>query len=118
MMKRQLLEYKASLQLHSRLSSEQLLTTYLNRADFGDGAIGIHDASQHYFQKAPRELSIGHAAMLVGLIKSPSRFSPSKHPERAKQRRDEVIQSMVEMQFIDAEAGRMAANSDLQLVQQ
>lgn len=107
MLKRHLLEYRASVQVRRNFSSEQLLTIYLNRAYFGDGGIGIENAAQHYYGKHSSDLDVAQSAMIAGLLKAPSMYSPERHPDRAKTRRDAVLTAMVSRGFlssVDAEA--------------
>jgi membrane carboxypeptidase/penicillin-binding protein len=111
MLKRHLLEFKASIQLRRRFTSEQLLTIYLNRAHFGNDLIGVESASLHYFGKRASELDIPQAALIAGLIKGPSRYSPERHPDRAKERRDEVIGEMLRNGSITAEQAAAAQQS-------
>jgi penicillin-binding protein 1A len=102
-MTRQLEELRTAVQLERRFSRRELFTIFANRAYFGDNLVGVEAASQSFFQKDPIQLRIGDAALLAGLIKSPSRFSPFEHPDRALQRRNEVLDAMVEAHFVDAE---------------
>lgn len=95
MLRRHLREYKASVQLRRRFTEPQLLTIYLNRAYFGNGLVGIENASQHFYQKHPADLNVSEAAMMAGLIKGPQVYSPSLHPDRAKTRRDAIIAAML-----------------------
>ena len=111
MLKRHLLEYKASVQLRRRFTPEQLLTIYLNRAYFGNDLIGVESASLHYYGKHASELDIPQAALLAGLIKGPSRYSPERHPDRAKERRDEIIGEMLRNGGITAEQAAAAQQS-------
>ena len=60
----------------------------------------VEAAAQHYFHKEPNQLLIGEAALLAGLVARPSYFSPTKHPDRSIQRRNEVIDAMVQVHAI------------------
>lgn len=111
MLKRHLLEYKASVQLQRRFTPEQLLTIYLNRAYFGNDVIGVESASLHYYGKHASALDVPQAALIVGLIKGPNRYSPERHPDRAKERRDEVIGAMLRNGSITAEQAAVAQQS-------
>jgi penicillin-binding protein 1A len=113
MLKRHLLEYKASVQLRRRFTSEQLMTIYLNQAYFGNELIGVESASLHYYGKHASELDIPQAALIAGLIKAPSLYSPERHPDRAKQRRDAVIEAMLKNGNITAEQARAAEQTAL-----
>ena len=111
MLKRHLLEYKASVQMRRRFTPEQLVTIYLNQADFGKDLVGAENASLHYYGKHASDLDIGQAAMIAGLLKSPMMYSPERHPERAKERRDFVIQGMLTNGTITAEQAEAAEQS-------
>ena len=92
MLKRHLLEYKAAVQMRRRFTPEHLATICLNQASFGQDLVGAESASLHYYGKHASDLNVARAAMIAGLLKSPTRYSPERHPERAKERRDFVIQ--------------------------
>ncbi len=87
-------EYFQALQIDARLSKEEILTQYLNRAPFGGNVVGIQAASRRYFDKDWSDLSLAEAAVLAGLPQSPSRLRPDRHPERALQRRAYVLGRM------------------------
>jgi len=108
MLKRHLLEYKAAVQMRRRFTSEQLVTTYLNQAPFGQDVVGAESASLHYYGKHASELDVPQAALIAGLIKAPSIYSPERHPDRAKERRDLVIQGMLRNGTITAEQAQAA----------
>lgn len=97
MVERHLLEYKAAAQLREKFKHSQLLTIYLNRASFGDGGVGVANASQHFYRKQPADLNVSEAAMIAALIKAPQFYSPTLHPDRAKERRDAVIAVMLKL---------------------
>ncbi|MBV9512159.1 MAG: penicillin-binding protein 1A, partial [Caulobacteraceae bacterium] len=81
--------------LETHFSKKQILSLYLNRVYFGEGAYGIEAASQRYFNKPATQLSIGEAALLAGLMKGPSRYSPVSAQRRAERRATVVLDSMV-----------------------
>jgi penicillin-binding protein 1C len=89
-----------ALQLESRLTKEQILDQYLNRAPFGGNLAGAGAASRAYFGKEPSSLSLSEAALLAGLPQSPSRLRPDRHPDRAASRRDWVLDRMEACGFI------------------
>jgi len=103
-------------QLERRFSRQELLTIFANRAWFGHGQVGVQAASQYFFQKDPNQLQIGEAAMLAGLIRAPARLSPLAHPDRALERRNEVLDAMVARHAISAEEGAIAKASSLGVV--
>ncbi|NOY54833.1 MAG: PBP1A family penicillin-binding protein [Actinobacteria bacterium] len=104
---RKLTEAALALRLEERLTKEQILERYLNTVYFGDGAYGVGTATAHYFGKAPADLTVGEAALLAGLIQSPSDTDPYRHPDAALRRRRVVLNKMVELGWLssgDAEA--------------
>ena len=94
-LKRQLAEVRTSVQLDRHFTTNQLLDIYLNRVHFGPGVYGVENAAEHYFAKPASQLSTPEAALLMGLIRAPDRFSPLTHPDNALTRRNEVIDAMV-----------------------
>src|SRR5262249_43491707 len=78
----------------------EILETYLNEIYLGQrgsrGLYGVWEGAQFYFGKEPKDLTIGEAAMLAGLIRSPGRLSPGRNPVAAKRRRDEVLRALVD----------------------
>lgn len=82
--------------LELKFSKDEILALYLNRVYFGAGAYGIEAASQRYFDKSAKDLTVGEAALLAGLLKAPSRYSPVSESERAAARATVVLDEMVE----------------------
>ena len=82
--------------LETKFSKKQILSLYLNRVYFGEGAYGIEAASQRYFNKPASQLSVGEAALLAGLMKGPTRYSPVSETDRAERRATVVLDKMVE----------------------
>jgi len=76
-------------------TKEEVLFLYLNQIYLGHGAYGVEAASENYFGKSARELNLAECTMLAGLPQAPSRYSPFKHPERAKQRQIYALNRMV-----------------------
>jgi len=110
---REVAELRTAVQLERHFSRQELFTVFANRAWFGDGQVGVEAASQHFFRKEPSQLQVGEAALLAGLIGAPARFSPLAHPDRAVQRRNEVIDAMIAAQAIGAKEGEAAKVGDL-----
>lgn len=108
---RQVKEVRTAAQLERRFSRRELFTIFANRAWFGDGQTGVEAASEHFFGKEPNQLQVAEAALLAGLIRAPSRFSPYAHPDRALQRRNEVIDAMVATNTVSAAEGEAAKAS-------
>src|SRR5215204_2328193 len=104
-MARKLQEVELALWLERKHSKNEILELYLNRVYFGSGAYGVEAAAQRYFGKSAKNVSIAEAAMLAGLVKSPSRLAPNRNPEGAEQRAQIVLAAMADAKFItDAQA--------------
>lgn len=89
-------ELALALWLELRLSKTDILELYLNRVYFGGGAYGIEAASKRYFDRSARELTLGQAALIAGLLKAPSKYSPVSSPGAARARSRVVLAKMVE----------------------
>ncbi len=109
-MRRKAEELMLAFWLERHYSKDEILALYLNRVYFGAGAWGAEDASRRYFGKAAGELEIGEAALLAGLLKAPSRYSPSNDAQRAAVRATVVLDLMHGTGRI-TEAERIAAAS-------
>jgi len=94
-LRRKIQEVLLALWLEHKFTKDQILTIYLNRVYLGSGAFGLAAASQHYFGKRPQELSLYEAAVIAGLLKAPSKYSPSNNPQLADQRATQVLENMV-----------------------
>jgi len=94
---RKLSQMKLATELEKKYSKDQILLMYLNTVYFGRGAYGIWAAAQEFFQKTPDRLSLLESAMIVGLVQSPINYDPSKYPDRALKRRNEVLHNLVEV---------------------
>jgi penicillin-binding protein 1A len=99
-MARKLQEVELALWLERKHSKSEILELYLNRVYFGSGAYGVEAAAQRYFGKSARNVTIAEAAMLAGLVKSPSRLAPNRNPEGAEQRAQIVLSAMADAKFI------------------
>ena len=106
--RRKLQELILAWRIESRFSKDEILELYLNKVYFGDGLYGVEAASQGYFAKSPAELSISEAALLAGLVKSPSSYAPTVNMERAVARRNIVLQAMLDNDVIDRATWREA----------
>lgn len=99
-MRRKVQEALLTLQLESRLNKQQILALYLNRVYLGAGAYGMDGAARRYFGHSAREMTLAEAAMLAGLMKAPSRYSPLADYKAASDRAAVVLQAMVDADFI------------------
>ncbi|MEV6341795.1 transglycosylase domain-containing protein [Actinoplanes sp. NPDC051851] len=108
--KRKLTEMKYALQIEKQLTKGQILERYLNIAPFGNQAYGVYAASQVYFNKKPKDLTVAEAAMLAGMVKAPTSFNPtteSGNEQITARRNNYVIPGMVSMgKITQAEADK------------
>ena len=115
---RKLKEVLLARRMEKRLSKEQILEAYLNEAYFGAGAYGVSAAANRYFRVAPSDLTTAQAALLAGLVQSPTYLNPIDNPIAARQRQLVVLEKMLDLDMIDAEeyelARREAIDTDFQ----
>ncbi|MGH3754959.1 MAG: penicillin-binding protein [Pseudonocardiaceae bacterium] len=104
---RKLREIRVALQLEKQLSKDEILARYLNIVFFGHNAYGVASAARTYFNTTPDRLTIAQAALLAGLVRSPTAYDPVSHPEQALTRRNIVIDEMANVGSIT----RAAANA-------
>ncbi|MFP5333748.1 MAG: transglycosylase domain-containing protein [Actinomycetes bacterium] len=97
---RKVREAKLAIAAEKRLTKDQILENYLNIALFGDGQYGVATAANHFFGKNPADLTLPEAALLAGMIQRPRAYDPVANPETALQRRDVVLQKMLELEYI------------------
>ncbi len=102
-------------QIEQLFTKRQILEMYLNKVYFGDGLYGVEAASRGYFGKHASELSVSEAAVLAGLVKSPSTYAPTVSPSRATARRNVVLQAMLESGAIDRATWQEARASKIAL---
>jgi penicillin-binding protein 1A len=100
-LKRKIQEMILARRIEKRFSKQEILYLYLNQIYFGHGAYGIREAASTYFGKDTSELSVSESALLAGLPKAPSRYSPFQNPDEAEARRHYVLSRMNEEGFID-----------------
>jgi penicillin-binding protein 1A len=105
---RKLQELLLALWLERKFTKNEILELYLNRVYFGAGAYGVEAAAQRYFGKHAREMSLQEAAMLAGLVRSPSRLAPTRNPNGAERRAQVVLGAMAESKFISDKNAAMA----------
>ena len=105
---RKLQEVLLAVWLERKYSKAQILALYLNRVYFGAGAYGVEQASQRYFGKSAREITLAEAAMLAGLVRSPSRLAPTHNFAAAERRAKTVLAAMSELGFVNKASERVA----------
>ena len=88
------IEWVIAVKLERNYTKEEIIALYLNYFDFLHNAVGIKTASNTYFNKEPRDLTVEEAATLVGLCKNPSLFNPVRYPDRCRERRNVVLDQM------------------------
>jgi penicillin-binding protein 1A len=115
---RKLQEVLLALWLERKFSKTQILEMYLNRVYFGSGAYGIELASQRYFGKSARHITLAEAALLAGLVKSPSRLAPTRNFDGAEKRAKVVLNAMAELRFINSATERVAVTHPPRIVAQ
>jgi penicillin-binding protein 1A len=99
-LQRKLQEAELAIWLERKHSKAEILELYLNRVYFGSGAYGVEAAAQRYFGKSAKNITLPEAAMLAGLVKSPTRLAPNRNPEGAEKRAQTVLAAMADAKFI------------------
>lgn len=115
--RRKLKEVILAYRIDKRLSKEEILYLYLNQIYLGHGAYGVEAAAENYFGKSTKDLNLSECSMLAGLPQAPSRYSPLRHPERAKERQIYVLNRMVAENYITNIEATEAINTQLDIKQ-
>lgn len=100
---RKLGEVFAAYDLEKNYSKDEIFAFYVNSSYFGDGYYNIYDASQGYYHKEPKDLTLSEASMLAGVPNAPSIYAPTVNPDLAKKRQKHVLNKMVENGYITRE---------------
>lgn len=116
-LERKIKELLLARRLEENLSKNEILFLYLNQINFGHGRYGVEEASQFYFGKHVWELTLPEAALLAGLPKGPSIYSPRINPEAAKKRRDHIIALMKKHKLITEEEAERAISTPIRIVE-
>lgn len=106
--KRKFQEILVALEIEKQYSKEEILTLYTNQVYMGHGRYGLEAASQFYFGKHARDLTLAEGALLAGIIQRPEGLSPVRHPERALRRRNHVLNRMVEEGYVASDVAERA----------
>ncbi|UNS98144.1 transglycosylase domain-containing protein [Streptomyces tubbatahanensis] len=112
---RKIRELKYAIQVEEELGKKQILENYLNIAFFGQQAYGVEAASQRYFSKSAKELDLDEAALIAGLVQSPTRYDPVVHEDEALKRRNVVLDRMAVHHDITREEAKKAQEKPLGL---
>ncbi len=116
-LRRKLVELRISRLLESQLTKDQILEHYLNVIYLGNGVNGIEAASKDLFGKDANQLSLPEAALLAGLPKAPSSYTPRRNPTRAVQRRNVVLTLMADQGYISKSQAQVAERTPLQIAE-
>ena len=104
------IEWVIAVKLERNYTKDEIITMYLNYFDFLHNAVGIKTASDVYFSKEPKDLTVVESATLVGLCKNPSYYNPVRNPERSRERRNVVLRQMVKAGYLsEADYDKYAA---------
>ena len=112
---RKLTEVLVALRLEGQFTKDEILALYLNKVYFGDGLYGVEAASLGYFGKPAAEVGVAEAALLAGLVKSPSAYAPTVSIERATSRRNVVLQAMLDAEKVDRQTYDTAIKAPVRL---
>ncbi|MGX1132124.1 membrane peptidoglycan carboxypeptidase [Streptomyces glaucescens] len=112
---RKIKELKYAIQVEQELGKKKILENYLNITFFGQQAYGVEAASQRYFSKSAKKLNLQEAALLAGIVQSPSRYDPVNDEEEATKRRNVVLQRMAEVGDISQADADRAKKTPLEL---
>ncbi|UCD79697.1 MAG: PBP1A family penicillin-binding protein [Desulfobacterales bacterium] len=112
---RKIKEAILAFQLERRYTKDEILELYLNQVYFGSGAYGVQSASEIFFGKSVQDLSLAECALIAGMPKSPSRFSPLVNIDLARQRRDTVLKQMLTTGIISAAEYQSAIEEEIEL---
>ena len=116
-MSRKIQEIYLAYQLEKKYTKEQILETYLNLIYFGKGTYGVEAASNRYFGKSIKEVSVAEGAMLAGIIKNPGRYSPLIDKESSMKRKDLVIDLMVKNGYLSQVEGEKVKKEPIELIE-
>jgi penicillin-binding protein 1A len=114
-LRRKIKEAVLAYQIESMYSKDKILEKYLNTIYFGHGCYGAETASLVFFGKHAKDLSLSESALLAGVIRSPSRYSPYDNPELAKARRNLVLSKMAKLGYITPEEAEKAKKEKIKV---
>jgi penicillin-binding protein 1A len=115
MLVRKIQEWVLATRLERLYTKNEIIAMYFNVVEFGHQAVGIKSATYTFFNKAPDQVNIEEAALLVGMLKAPSYYSPKSRPNNALNRRNVVLSQMEKAEFIDENAYKVLSNKPIVL---
>jgi penicillin-binding protein 1A len=115
-MRRKVQEIILARRISQKFSKEEVLELYLNQMCFGHARYGVEEAARFYFGKSIGEIDVAEAALLAGMLQSPTRLSPYRHPEAAKKRQTYVLGQMAKLEFIYEETARKLAEQPIAVI--
>lgn len=108
-------EWITATMLEYNYTKEEIVAMYLNTVEYGSNAFGIKSAARTFFDKTPGELTVPEAALLVGVVNAPSRYSPVRNPENALRRRNTVISRMAAAGFLSDDKSKEYQSQPIEL---
>ncbi len=112
---RKIRELRYAIAFEEKYSKDWILERYLNIAYFGDGAFGIQSAARHYFDKNAKDLNLRESALLAGLVKNPTGLDPTNAPDAALERRNVVLDRLVQLDVIGPKRAERVKDTNLGL---
>lgn len=113
---RKLIEFFLAPEIEKKYSKADIMEFYVNTNYYGNGCYGVDSASKYYFGKTPDKLTLGEAAILVGVSNNPSKYNPVKYPENVIKKRNTVLDKMLEVEMITEKECNTAKSEELNLV--
>ena len=115
-LRRKVQELLLAFWLEANFSKEQIFTLYINRVYLGSGAYGVDAAARRYFGKSVKSITLHEAAVIAGLLKAPSRYSPLRSRTAAEKRARIVLKTMVAAKFLDDKTAQKIGSQRLRVV--
>ena len=112
---RKIVEIILAQELEKKYSKEDIMEIYCNTNFYGNNCYGVEAASQYYFDKSAKDLTVDEAATLAGISNAPSRYEPVRHPDRAEKKRNQVLKSMQIVGYLSASEYEKAVSAPLQI---
>ncbi len=104
-----------AIKLERNFTKEEILTLYLNTVAFGDNVFGIRNGAKTFFQKEPDRLNVEESAVLIGMINGPGLYNPRRNPRQALERRNLVLNRMVQQNFLNAAEAEVLKRKPIEL---